>query len=316
MTVSGLALGGADARNYLLGASSLATTGNITRAPLSITGKSLAKVYGDTYAFGSADFDASGLVAGETLGSVALASAGAAASAGVAGSPYALSVSGAAGGSFSPANYDISYLDGQLRVTPRPLTITTNSVVRYVGDPTDLSGVGFSLSGGTLAAGDSIRSVVNLVPPGSESALGLAAFALRSSSAVFGSGDAANYALTYGSGVLLVLPKPPQASEVEAGAAGGGVDFALTLSPAERKALEDELQRASAAANPLAGGAAPATPESSRARTVVGTLTPAEIAELLSGDGRQLSLQTLAKMPLIALDPQLRRLMGSNSTAP
>ena len=229
VTVSGLALGGADARNYLLGASSLATTGNITRAPLSITGKSLAKVYGDTYAFGSADFDASGLVAGETLGSVALASAGAAASAGVAGSPYALSVSGAAGGSFSPANYDISYLDGQLRVTPRPLTITTNSVVRYVGDPTDLSGVGFSLSGGTLAAGDSIRSVVNLVPPGSESALGLAAFALRSSSAVFGSGDAANYALTYGSGVLLVLPKPPQASEVEAGAAGGGVDFALTL---------------------------------------------------------------------------------------
>jgi hypothetical protein len=83
---------------------------------LTITAQDVSKVYGQTPVLSA--FDASALVNGETVGSVTLASAGQVATASVVGSPYAIVPSNATGGTFTPGNYSISYVNGVLTVTP------------------------------------------------------------------------------------------------------------------------------------------------------------------------------------------------------
>lgn len=97
----------------------LTAPGTISPAPLAITAQNVSKVYGQAPAL--TGFDASALVNGETVGSVTLTSAGQAATAGVVGSPYAIVPSNATGGSFTPSNYSISYVNGALTVTPGPV---------------------------------------------------------------------------------------------------------------------------------------------------------------------------------------------------
>jgi len=69
----------------------------------------------------------SGFAEQETIGSVTLASSGAAASAGVAGSPYAITPSAATGGTFNASNYSITYNKRTLTVNPKALTVTADS---------------------------------------------------------------------------------------------------------------------------------------------------------------------------------------------
>jgi hypothetical protein len=94
----------------------LTAPGTISPAPLTITAQDVSKVYGQTPVLSA--FDASALVNGETVGSVTLTSAGQVATASVAGSPYAIVPSNATGGTFTPGNYSISYVNGVLTVTP------------------------------------------------------------------------------------------------------------------------------------------------------------------------------------------------------
>jgi hypothetical protein len=125
---------------------------DVTRAPLAITASDQSKVYGDTLGFTGTEFSALGLKNGQTVASVTLVSGGANALAGVAGSPYAITASGAAGGSFNPANYNITYTDGALAVTPRPLTVSfTPPTKTYDGNVTASVG-GYTLN--NLANGD------------------------------------------------------------------------------------------------------------------------------------------------------------------
>ncbi len=103
-------------------------------SPLGIAANSTSKVYGETVSFTGTEFGSTGLKNGETIGSVSLTSAGAAATSGVAESPYDITASAAAGGTFNPGNYTISYIDGSLGVIPAPLGITANSTTRLYGD--------------------------------------------------------------------------------------------------------------------------------------------------------------------------------------
>ena len=66
------------------------------------------------------------MVNGDTVTSVSLTSAGAAASAPSTGSPYAIVASAAVGSGLS--NYSITYVNGQLTVNPMALTITATGV--------------------------------------------------------------------------------------------------------------------------------------------------------------------------------------------
>jgi hypothetical protein len=94
----------------------------IDKAALTITADSTGKTYGQAVTFAGTEFTVSGLVNGDTVSSVTLSSAGAAASAGVAGSPYAIVASAAVGSGLG--NYTISYVNGALTVSPATPTLT------------------------------------------------------------------------------------------------------------------------------------------------------------------------------------------------
>ena len=100
-------------------------------ANLTVTPNStLIKTYGQTVTFAGTEFTSSALQNGETIGSVTLNSAGAAATANVnaAASPYAIIAGAASGGTFNPANYSITYLPGGvINVTPAVINLTGGS---------------------------------------------------------------------------------------------------------------------------------------------------------------------------------------------
>jgi hypothetical protein len=121
--------------NYLfVQALSNATALTINPAPLTITANDLSKTYGETLIFAGTEFVATGLLFDQTIGSVALTSDGAPAAADVAGSLYVIVASDATGGTFSAANYLISYVDGSLSINPATLTYVADSMERLYGD--------------------------------------------------------------------------------------------------------------------------------------------------------------------------------------
>ena len=91
----------------------------VTPATLDITANSTSKTYGQTVTLAGTAFTtgAGELFNGDTVTSVTLTSAGAAASATVAGSPYAIVASVAVGTGLG--NYTISYHSGSLTVEPQ-----------------------------------------------------------------------------------------------------------------------------------------------------------------------------------------------------
>ncbi|MEO0929323.1 MAG: filamentous hemagglutinin N-terminal domain-containing protein [Pseudomonadota bacterium] len=103
----------------------------ITPRPLTITVNDLDKTYGETFDFGLGDItvendngvDASGLIAGDSVDVVTLTSDGAAATAGVAGSPYIVTAADANGDGLG--NYAITYVDGTLTVTPLAVLVAS-----------------------------------------------------------------------------------------------------------------------------------------------------------------------------------------------
>ena len=127
---------------------------------LTITADDQSKTYGDPFSFTGAEFQTDGLVTdngnGDSVDSVTLASDGAAATATVAGGPYAITASAALGSGL--ANYDISYVDGSFTVDLRPLTVTADDQAKTYGDPFTFAGTEFTTDG-NLANSDSVDSV-------------------------------------------------------------------------------------------------------------------------------------------------------------
>ena len=175
----------------------------VTPAPLTITANSTTKTYGQTVTLAGGAFSTSGLVNSDSVSSVSLSSTGAAATATVSGSPYAIVASGAVGSGLG--NYTISYVAGNLTVTPAPLTITANSTTKTYGQTMTFAGTSFSTSG--LLNSDSVSSV-------SLSSTGAAATATVSGSpyAIVASGAVGsglgNYTISYANGSLTVNPAP------------------------------------------------------------------------------------------------------------
>jgi gliding motility-associated-like protein len=102
----------------------------VVPAPLNITANDIHKPYGTTITAGAGftAFTSTGLQNGETIGSVtADYGAGAVALEPVGTYPGSVTLSAATGGTFSPANYAISYLPGNLVVNAAVLTITADN---------------------------------------------------------------------------------------------------------------------------------------------------------------------------------------------
>ncbi|MCC7486515.1 MAG: autotransporter-associated beta strand repeat-containing protein [Burkholderiales bacterium] len=212
VSVDGFSLAGA--RNgtaivYGYSLSSTAASGNvgaIDRAPLAIKPDGQAKTYGDTFTFNGTEFTSIGLQGGQTIGSVALASAGEPASAPVAGSPYTITGSAATGGTFTPANYLITYDTGELTVNRAPLVVTANDQVKgYGGSPFVFSGMEFTSAG--LRNGEAIDRVTLTSPATLPNAPVAGSPYPITPSAATGAGFVpGNYAITYVDGQFTVNP--------------------------------------------------------------------------------------------------------------
>ena len=180
------------------------TNGSLTVNPkaLTVTADSSSKTYGDTLTFAGTEFTAPGLVSPDTITSVSLSSTGAASTATVAGSPYAIVASGAVGSGLG--NYTISYANGSLTVNPKALTVTANSSSKTYGTAKVFAGTEFTAPG--LVSPDTITSVT-LTSTGAASTATVAGSPYPIvASAALGSG-LGNYTISYADGSLTVNPK-------------------------------------------------------------------------------------------------------------
>lgn len=238
----------------ILGAGSLQSNGGyafsfagggkltIDRAALTVTASDLSMVYGQT---ANMTFSASGLQNGESLGSVTLTSAGAAATAGVAGSPYAITASS---NWIGLANYNVTYVGGQLTVTPAPLAITANATKTY-GQTANLT---FSASG--LQNGETIGSV-GLSSLGAGALAGVGTYGITVGAASGGTFNPANYTITYANGHLTVNPATLTITANPGSKVYGDADPALTFAVSG-------LMLSDTAASVLSGGLMRAAGES------------------------------------------------------
>jgi hypothetical protein len=164
-------------------------------------------VYGDVAGFDqttpSTDFSVSGLVNSDTVDSITLASTGAAATATVAGSPYAITPTNAVGTGL--ANYSINYVNGSLTVDPRPLTITATNKTKTYGDVVtfDETTPSTDFTVGALVNSDTVDHVTLTSAGAAAGAPVLGSPYSIVPSAATGTG-VANYAITYINGALTV----------------------------------------------------------------------------------------------------------------
>ncbi|MDD5471432.1 MAG: YDG domain-containing protein, partial [Sideroxydans sp.] len=94
---------------------------------LSLTANNASKSYGTTLNFAGTEFTPVGLVGGDLISSVTLTSSGAVNTANV--GSYAITPSNAVFSVGSAGNYDITYVNGILTVTPKALSISGSAVV-------------------------------------------------------------------------------------------------------------------------------------------------------------------------------------------
>ncbi|MFC7331871.1 MBG domain-containing protein [Rhodocista pekingensis] len=164
-------------------------------AALTITASDAIKSYGSTISL--TGYSANGLVNGDSISAVALASDGSAANASIGN--YAIQATGATGTGLS--NYSITYAAGTLTVGKAILTVKATDAAKIYGSIGSLSG--FTISG--LLDGDNV-STVTLSSGGLAGTAAVGSYAINASN-VSGSG-LDNYAITYVGGTLTVTPAP------------------------------------------------------------------------------------------------------------
>ena len=196
----------------------------VTPKDLTVTAVDQTKVYGSLFVFDqttpSTDFTVVGLVNADTVDSVTLTSTGAAAGATVAGSPYPIVVSAAVGTGLG--NYDIDYVNGELEVTPKDLTVTAVDQTRQWGVMNPV----FTFVYSGFVAGDD-GSDIDTPPTCSTTAT---QFSLIGTYPITCSGGAdVNYTFTYVAGTLTIttaytftgffspIDNPPMVNQANAG---------------------------------------------------------------------------------------------------
>ena len=171
----------------------------VERAVLTVKAENDTKTYGDEKTLEK--YTVAGLLNGDTVTSVTLASDGAPATAAYKAEGYPITASAAQGTGL--ANYEITYADGTLSVRKRALEITARNMQKTYGETLDFVGDEFLVTSGTLAAGDAVDSVT-LASDGAPAAAAYRAEGYPiTPSAAQGTG-LANYEITYADGTLSV----------------------------------------------------------------------------------------------------------------
>jgi gliding motility-associated-like protein len=173
----------------------------VNRKALTITANNQSKTYGQVFTFAGTEFTSAGLINGNTITSVTLTSAGTAANATVAGSPYSIIPSLPVGTGLG--NYTINYVNGVFTVTTKAVTITAANRTKTYGTAVVFTGTEFTIPAGALINGDVINTVT-LTSTGAAAGATVAGspYPIVASAAI-GSG-LGNYTITYVNGLLTV----------------------------------------------------------------------------------------------------------------
>ncbi|WP_207422857.1 MBG domain-containing protein [Desertivirga brevis] len=176
---------------------------------LTITANKVTKIYGETLTgkIASTAFTQVGLVGTETIGSVSLAyGTGAAPTAAVNTYTEQITPSAATGGTFTPANYSITYTKGDIVVDPAALTIAAKNASKAYGQTliATSESIGFVAIG--LQNGETVGSVSIAYGAGAAAgdASGTYIDAVTPSAATGGTFTPANYTTTYVKGNIVV----------------------------------------------------------------------------------------------------------------
>ena len=168
-------------------------------APLTIKANDVSKTYGETlspYA-GSAAFTVSGLQNGETVTSVSIYY-GTGGEAGYPRQPCELCVAAAnPAGTFSPDNYLISYIAGNIYVNPAQLSITADDQLKLYGAPNPA--LTLTYSGFVNGEGPAQLATAPIVTTAATSDSPPGQYPIK----VTGAADS-NYIITYTSGTLTI----------------------------------------------------------------------------------------------------------------
>ena len=164
------------------------------------------------------------MVGSDDVTSVTLTSAGAAASATVAGSPYSIVSSAAVGTGLG--NYTITYANGTLTVNQKPLTITATNRSKTYGDTVTFAGTEFTAVG--LVGSDGVTSVT-LTSAGAAGSATVAGspYSIVSSAAV-GTG-LGNYTITYANGMLTINIPAPDVTSLSPGLGKRGQNTTVVI---------------------------------------------------------------------------------------
>lgn len=161
----------------------------ITARPITVTANNLTRVYGNANPALAFAVGGQGLVNGDQLSGALATTAGAAT--GVGNVPITQGTLAAS------ANYALTFVGGQLTITPRPLSLTADNLSKLLGQPDPL--LTFTLTGDGLVNGDQLSG--GLVRDPGEA---IDSFAIRQGTLSAGS----NYAITFAGG-LLTINAPP-----------------------------------------------------------------------------------------------------------
>jgi autotransporter-associated beta strand protein len=209
VTVNSITLGngsnGGLAANYSV-TTGQTTTAAITVKSLTITADSQFTFYGTVVPTGTGKttFTASGLVNGETIGSVTLAT-NQTVTTNARASGITITPSAATGGTFTASNYSIFYYADAVTVGTKTLRITANAQSTTYGTviSTGTGKTSFTSSG--LINSDSITSVTLATTQTATTAAGTSGITVTPSAAV-GTG-LSNYSITYSTGAVTVGTK-------------------------------------------------------------------------------------------------------------
>ena len=173
----------------------------VTPAPLTVTANGVSRVYGASDPALGVSY--SGFVNGETSsvlgGTLSVVDSDAAPTTGVGSYAGVITASGQ-----TSTNYTITYVAGNLTVTPAPLTITANSVTRVYGASDPALGVSYSgfVNGETSSV---LGGTLSVVDSDAAPTTGVGSYA----GVITASGPTStNYTITYVAGNLTVTPAP------------------------------------------------------------------------------------------------------------
>ena len=191
---------------------------SITQRPISVKAKDQSRAYGDANpGTGAVTLTAGTLANTDSLGTASLTSP--ATNTTAAGQTAALTPSNQSFTLGNASNYAITYVDGTLTITQRPISVKATDQSRAYGNANPSSGA-VTLTAGTLASSDSLGTATLSSPASSTTAAGQSA-ALTPSSQSFTLGNTSNYAITYIDGALTITQRPISVKTNDLGRAYG-----------------------------------------------------------------------------------------------